>query len=532
MNLATFDLYWKEETNNHGINIYDQVFFDWKKIISFKPKVAKQTNINTLVNVLNKVTFRASHNFNWYDWWRLKLLKSHSKWNIDTLIIDTLFDFDKAHHKLNKSQNNNPLEDANSTFLVLEKNIKTFFNFDESSQSIIYSLLLDYDEYNDFFFFYEKLISKKIIVLNKYEIIGKIKNILFKKWIWEFNFDFNIFFKNNNSKLALVYLILFLEKQKIVLPDFIYKNNIELREILRDTLNIFYKSFWGYFNKNKLAYLRDFYSDNNAEFRWTIQEKWVELSFKNKDILDILWTWWWKSLIYQLPAKIIWEKTWALTLVITPLKALIKDQIDWLNRKWFNEVKHLSWDQSNIEKDLIKDKIKSWETKLLFLTPEWLRTESNFDFLKNRYISRIVVDEAHTLILWWWEFRPDYFFIKNFLSDLEEKNLNKNINITLLTATAPVDVETWLISYFSNRKIEIIKQENTLKDNIKPSVINITNKKDRKKELLVQKLKDINIEKYPTIIFTWRRNNAEELVLLLEKEWIKSEFFHAWMYSK
>jgi RecQ family ATP-dependent DNA helicase len=254
----------------------------------------------------------------------------------------------------------------------------------------------------------------------------------------------------------------------------------------------------------------------------------VQYSLENKDILTILSTWWWKSLIYQLPARIIWEELWQLTLVITPLKALIKDQIDWLQSKWFNEVKYFSGDQSNLEKQIIREKIKSWETKLLFLTPESLRSEKNFEFLKNRYISRIVVDEAHTLILWWAEFRPDYFFIKTFLEDLEKENLNKHINITLLTATAPVDVEIGLKKYFNNKVFEIIKQDNILKKNIKASVINIENKKD-KIEILIKKIKEINVSKNPTIIFAWERQTTEELANHLNSEWIKTEFFHAWI---
>ncbi len=526
MNLTTFDLYWKRETNNHWINMYYELFFDWKKL-GYKSKKSKETNIIELTKILNKSDYRVCHNFYLYDWPKLPLLESHSEKNIDTLLIDSLLNFDKSHHNLKKSQNNNPLEDAKSTFEILETNIITFYNFNFDIQNILYSLLIDYDEYNDFFIFYNKLTKNKLNLLNKKSIFEKINNILAKKWILNDNFDFNIFFENNNSKLALAYLVLFLEKQKIVLPDFIYKNNLELRKILKDNLNNFYKIFGIFFNNNIKSFLKEFYNFN--DFRWITQSNWVKYSLENKDILTILSTWWWKSLIYQLPARIIWEKLGHLTLVITPLKALIKDQIDWLNKKWFNEVKYFSGDQNNLEKEIIRNKIKSGETKFLFLTPESLRSEKNLELLKNRYISRIIIDEAHTLILWWTEFRPDYFFIKTFLEDLEKKNLNKNINITLLTATAPIDVEIWLKKYFNNRKFKIIKEENILKENIIPSVINIENPKN-KIDILIKKIKEIDIKNNPTIIFTARRKTAEELVKQLEEEWIKTEFFHAWMF--
>ncbi len=527
MILATFDLYWKKYTKNHGLNLYYDIFFDWKNL-KYKYKNTKQLDIWNLIKKLNKIDFRASHNFYLYDWKELPSLESHFQKNIDTLLIDSLLNFDKTHHHLNKSQNNNPIEDANSTFKILENNLLVFHNLNNNLKNIIYSLLINYDEYNDFFIFYNKL-TNNLKSLNQKEIIEKINFLLIQKWIWENQFNFNTFFKSNNHKLALAYLLLFLEKQKIVLGDFIYKNNLELRNILRENLNYFYEIFWNFFNKNIKNYLKNFYWFK--DFRWEIQNLWVKYSLENKNILIILSTWWGKSLIYQLPARIIWEKLGHLILVITPLKALIKDQIDSLRKKWFNEVNFFSGDQSNLEKEIIRNKIKSWEIKILFLTPESLRNENNLDLFKNRYISRIIIDEAHTLILWWWEFRPDYFFIKTFLNDLEKINLNKKINITLLTATATIDVKNWLKKYFWDKKLKIIEQENILKENIKPSVIEIKNKKN-KIDILISKIKEIKIEKNPTIIFTWERKTSEELVKHLKEEWIKSEFFHAWMFQK
>jgi len=528
MILSTFDLYWILESHKHWINIFYELFFDGQKL-KYKSKKEYFLDTKNLVDILNKSDYRACHNFFKHDGIKLPLLDSHFEKNIDTLLIDSLLDFDKPEHHLNKSENNTPLEDANSTFKILEKNLIIFHKLDVKIQNILYSLLINYDEYNDFFIFYNKLVNNKLVTLNKEQIKENVNDLLIKKWVFENNFNFDIFFKNNNSKLALAYIILFLEKQKIVLPDFIYENNLELKKILRDNLKNFYEIFQSYFLDNLKWFLKEFY--NFEDFTGQIQKNWVKYSLENKNLLTILSTWWWKSLIYQLPARIIWEKLWHLSLVITPLKALIKDQIDSLNEKWFNEVNYFSWDQNNLEKEIIRNKIKSWETKLLFITPEWLRNKSNLELLRNRFISRIIVDEAHTLILWWWEFRPDYFFIKTFLEDLEKVNLNKNINLTLLTATAPVDVEQSLKNYFYNKKFEIIKQENILKENIKPSVI-IIKEKQNKIETLIQTVKQINPAKNPTIIFAGKRKTAEELVKHLKELWEKAEFFHAWMYLK
>ncbi len=322
-------------------------------------------------------------------------------------------------------------------------------------------------------------------------------------------------------------MVIFIYKNTALLPDFILNSNIKLKDELRGLLNNFYSNISKKLNDNIKSYLKEF--SWFKSFRWETQIKWVSNSLENNDFLTILSTWGWKSLIYQLPAWLVWKKLWHLTLIITPLKALIKDQIDWLRNKNFNEVNYLSWDQNAIEKDMIHNKVKSWETKILFITPESLRNEKILELLQNRYISRIVVDEAHTLILWGQEFRPDYFFIKHFLNDIQSRNLNNKINLTLLTATATVDVEKWIKDYFKERDIKLIKAKELLKENIKWSVINITNESD-KIDILLRKIEEINIEENPSIIFTQKRDTAEEIEKHLNSEWIKSRFFHAWIF--
>ena len=519
MLITTFDLYWNIKSNNHGINTYHDVFFNWKNL-KYNKIDKKEVSKNQLTQILNKSDYKICHNFYWYDWNKLPSLNDHFKNNIDTLLIDCLISFNKTHHNLKKSIDNNPLEDAKTTFEVLEKNIIKFHNFSENIKNILYSILNWCEKYNDFFYFYEKVSKKKLKLLNNDEIQIELKSNNLEKYLNT---------NNNNHKLAIVYLVMFLYKKSIVLPEFIYKNNIELKNTLANILNPYYSKFQSNFHKNIKQHLKDFSWFDS--FRWQTQIKWVENWLNNNDFLTILSTWGWKSLIYQLPAWLVWKKLGQLTLIITPLKALIKDQIDWLRNKDFNDVDYLSGDQNWIEKDMIYNKIKSWKTKILFITPEALRSEKILDLLENRYIARVVIDEAHTLILWWQEFRPDYFFIKHFINDLEKINLNKKINITLLTATATVDVEKWIIEYFEDRKIKQIKAKDILKENIKWSVINIKNPKN-KIEILLNKIKEIDINNNPTIIFTWRRKTAEEIEKHIQDEWINIKYFHAWMFLK
>lgn len=524
MNLSVFDLHWDQNSLKHWIESFYFISFDEEKI-SFIKSEQKILSKNELNYFLNNSDFNACHNFFWFDWAKLPGLKSHFEKNIDTLLIDCLFNFDKESHKLFKSNKNNTLEDVKNTFKILENNIIFFDKLDSNLKNIFHQLLKNEKKYKDFFMFYKKLVDFTFDEEN--DIFENINYFLLKKWLKsEKALKIIKSYLENKKFLEIAYLIIFLEKGKINLANFISKNNIEFRVKLKNLLSDIFPILSEEFSQRKNFYLKEFSNFDN--FRWEVQSLWVDFSLKQKNFLSILSTWWWKSLIYQLPAYVTWKYLWDLTLVITPLKALIKDQIDWLQNKWLNFVEKFSWEQSSLEKDIIKTRIKSGETKILFLTPESLRSESVLDLLKNRFVSRIVVDEAHTLILWWQEFRPDYFFIKYFLKDLEKVWLNKNISLTLLTATATIDVEKWILKYFSDKKIEIIKNKDILKENILGSVVRTKNKVE-KEALLLKKISEININKNPTIIFTALRRTTEELQNLLKESWIKSEAFHAWI---
>ncbi len=182
MLITSFDLYWNEKSQHHGIEIYHDISFDWKKLQHSTPQ-KKEVWKNELTNTLNKSDYKICHNFYWYDWPKLPSLKNHHTNNIDTLLIDCLISINQTHHNLKKSINNTPLEDAHTTFKVLEKNLIKFHNFPFEIKNTLYSLLIKCEKYNDFFIFYNKLTWWKLKILNKSEIIENISNLLDQKQI-------------------------------------------------------------------------------------------------------------------------------------------------------------------------------------------------------------------------------------------------------------------------------------------------------------------------------------------------------------
>ncbi len=244
------------------------------------------------------------------------------------------------------------------------------------------------------------------------------------------------------------------------------------------------------------------------------QESIIKSVLDKKDTLVFMPTWWWKSLTYQLPWVIL---DW-LTIVISPLISLQKDQVDKLNSlKIRSEV--LNSTLSNIEKIMILEEISLWNSiKFLYVAPERLYDKEFLETIKNIKISQIVIDEAHCISQWWHDFRPSYLKIKDFINDLREKTI---FPIIALTATATPKVKQdiikrlWLeiynsfTSWFDRKNLGFIVRE--------------ISKEDEK----LQKVLEI-IQKIPPfwIIYCSSVKNVSKVYQFLLWEWIR-----VWIYN-
>lgn len=141
-----------------------------------------------------------------------------------------------------------------------------------------------------------------------------------------------------------------------------------------------------------------------------------------------------KSLLFQIPAIHIMEKYNAVTIVITPLIALMRDQVEQLTSE--REVLGVTFINSEItpdEKDNRISKIKNGQLSIVYMSPELFLANSIESLIGNRRIGLLVVDEAHLVTTWGRDFRADYWFLGGFIEKIRK---TVKFPILCLTATA------------------------------------------------------------------------------------------------
>lgn len=141
-----------------------------------------------------------------------------------------------------------------------------------------------------------------------------------------------------------------------------------------------------------------------------------------------------KSLLFQLAALYLAQKYDVVTIVIEPLKALMNDQVENLKARGVRSVAAINSDISFDERNYEINRVREGKVSLIYLSPELLLASNIDDILGGRRLGLVVVDEVHTVTSWGKDFRPDYWYLGQYLTKLRKKGML--FSLFCLTATA------------------------------------------------------------------------------------------------
>ncbi len=175
----------------------------------------------------------------------------------------------------------------------------------------------------------------------------------------------------------------------------------------------------------------------------------VAAALAKSSILGILPTGTGKSLCYQLPALAGYHRTGALTVVISPLVALMADQVASLKRQGISSCVTVNGLLSRPERQDALDRVRLGDASMLLISPEQLRNLSVRSILEQREVGYWVVDEAHCVSKWGHDFRPDYRYIARFIR--EYSGDGEPAPLICLTATAKPGVIDDICEHFEER---------------------------------------------------------------------------------
>ncbi|WP_233432712.1 DNA helicase RecQ [Megamonas funiformis] len=242
------------------------------------------------------------------------------------------------------------------------------------------------------------------------------------------------------------------------------------------------------------------------------QKKVVESLLNRNDTVAIMPTGAGKSICFQIPA-LLFE---GVTLVISPLISLMKDQVDSLRQLGIAAVYiNSSVSKAQLYKDL--QDISAGFYKIIYIAPERLISEYLPDSFKNLNISMVAVDEAHCLSQWGHDFRPSYRNILNFTNSLRIKPI-----ISAFTATATPEVKTDIINLLG------LKQPNVFVTGFdRPNLYFSVLRGEVKDKFVIDYVKKHQDE--AGIIYVGTRKDVDALQVLLEIKGIKAGRYHAGM---
>ncbi|MBW6479343.1 MAG: RecQ family ATP-dependent DNA helicase [Bacteroidales bacterium] len=496
-----------------------------------------KTSVAEFIQFLNGTQFICGHNIFKHDIKYISKALTDAGVNpaniIDTLFLSPLLFPAKPYHallkddKLQSEETNNPLNDSIKAKDLFNDEIAAFKQADETLKQIFYLLLNDKKEFKSFFRFIAYTSESR-----------ELENIIRQKFENEICEQANLIKIIEQYPIELAYCLSlissFIHNKTIhsITPPWVLKNYPEVEQIMFKLRNKPCISGCTYCNSAldvhkglKRLFGFDSFRTYGGE---PLQEKAVKAAVDNKSILVVFPTGGGKSITFQVPALMSGENAKGLTVVISPLQSLMKDQVDNLEKVGITEAVTINGLLDPIERAKSFERVEDGSASILYISPESLRSRTIERLILGRKIARFVIDEAHCFSSWGQDFRVDYLYIGDFIRSIQEKkNLQDGIPVSCFTATAKQKVIED-IRYYFKEKLSLEFELFTSKASRTNLHYKVFEKGDEEEKYLAAR--DLIEEKNcPTIIYVSRTRKAYLLAERLTNDGFNAKPYHGKM---
>ena len=265
----------------------------------------------------------------------------------------------------------------------------------------------------------------------------------------------------------------------------------------------------------------------------SLQEDIVRAGYAGESLLAILPTGGGKSICYQLPALSRHWRNGSLTIIVSPLQSLMKDQVDNLIKVGIYSSATLNGMLTMPERRDVLDKVRLGDIGILLVSPEQFRNRAFIEAIRYRQIGAWVFDEAHCLSKWGNDFRPDYLYVSRFIRERYARSNEAVAPISCFTATAKREVLEDIHAHFAESlglDLRILDGGHE-RENLNYEVIPVTKPE---KNALIHRLLEKEFgpsrtvdRKGGAVVFAARRKSAEEISAFLKDMGWACAHFHA-----
>lgn len=459
---------------------------------------------------------------------------------IDTLFLSPLLFPKRPYHNLVKDDKlqvdelNNPANDSLKARDLLNDEIAAWHQLSRDRQEIYYQLLHQASEFEGFFKYIDFSPSKPS------SFIGRIlrpqpdwTSLILKEFEGKVcgHLDFGTLIRQYEIELAYCLAVIGADDIFSITPAWVTRNYpqvVNVMDMLRNTSC----GECNYCHQRLDAHngLKEFFGYD--EFRTfdgvPMQQQAVESAIRGESLLTIFPTGGGKSLTFQLPALMEGRNTHGLTVVISPLQSLMKDQVDNLAARGISEAVTINGLLDPIERATAIQQVAEGTANLLYIAPEMLRSKTIEKLLVSRNVVRFVIDEAHCFSAWGHDFRVDYLYIGDFIRNLQNKKQQGHpIAVSCFTATAKQKVISDICDYFRSKLgLELkIFAANAERKNLRYSVLH-ADTAEEKYNLLRSLILGHNC---PSIVYVSRTHITRELAQHLQSDGIQALPFNGKM---